>query len=147
MPSARAIRKALGRLVRNGADPYWVGEDGHILLDLRCVQDRAERDFKGKPDAQALALIEILRELIESKIAKKQVRRLLEILFDFDRDYPESTAKKRRTVAGEQFRDGKKQVTQGTVRQYHEPRALDRLAELLVEYERQARGEGKGIKG
>ncbi|MFL5897453.1 MAG: hypothetical protein ACJ76D_03185 [Solirubrobacterales bacterium] len=139
IPSPKAIRKALGRLVRNGADPYWVGEDGYVLLGLRCVEDRVDKDFKGKPEASALALIEILRERVE-EIEKKPTRKLLWIIFDFDRDYPDSTAKVRRTVAGERFREGKKPVTHGTVRQYHEPRALDRLSELLVDYERRARG-------
>lgn len=145
MPTEKAIRKALGRLVRNGADPYWVNEDAFVLLELRCVKERAKKDFSGDEYPEAAALIAILQELIETKIERHQVRKLLLILFDFDRDYPESTAKTRRTVAGEQFRDGKKQVTRGTVRQYHEPRALDRLSELLVAAERSARAEDKDV--
>ena len=145
MPTEKAIRKALGRLVRNGADPYWVNEDAFVLLELQCVKGRAESDFSGEEYPEAAALIAILQELIETKIKRHQVRKLLLILFDFERDYPESTAKTRRTVAGEQFREGKKQVTRGTVRQYHEPRALDRLAELLVAAERSARAEDKDV--
>ena len=144
MPSEKAIRKALGRLVKNGADPYWVNEDAFILLELRCVKGRAEQDFQGEQYPEATALITILRELVE-KIERHQIRKLLWILFDFDRDHPESTAKIRRTIAGEQFRDGKKQVTRGTVRQYHEPRALDRLCELLIALERSVRAEDKDV--
>jgi hypothetical protein len=131
-PRWEPIRAALGRLCRNGVERYWVRDEGGPLLELQCVKDRARKagSAAGRPEA----LVEILREIV-SGIRDTQHGKILWIVLALDGTYLGDTATSRRAIAGETFRDGRRQVTPGTIRQYHEPRALDRLAALLLAYE------------
>jgi hypothetical protein len=124
------VRARLGRLCIHGVEPYWVREEGGILLDLECVQKQmAEPD--GDEDARAVALIELLRDIV-GRIRKTQHGLVLWIVLALDDEYLGLKAEERQAIAGREFRDGRKKVTWGTIRQYHLPRALDRLTHLLL---------------
>jgi len=136
-PSDKTVAKALSRLCRYGVEIFWVREEAGVLFDLSCVNERAINDFKGDDDACSLALIEILRERVKL-IENTQHGKILSIVLAFDEKYRGMTAKERCTIAGELFRDGKRQVTYGTIRQHHLPKALMRLATLLLALEQES---------
>ena len=136
-PSAKTIAKALARLSQKGLELFWVREEARVLFRLECVRRRAE-EFDGQEDALSLALIAILRELVET-IKETQHGKILWTVLDFDGDNRETSAKHRRTIAGQQFRDGAHPVTYGTIRKHHEPKAHQRLAALLLGVEAKTR--------
>lgn len=133
-PSLKAVDRAVARLARNGLELFWVRDEAGVLFDLECVRKRAEKDFNGEDDALSLALIEVLREQVEA-LEPAQYRKILAIMLDFDGANKETSAMHRRTIAGEVFRDGSQPVTWGTIRQYHEPRARQKLARMLLALE------------
>jgi len=133
-PSEKAVVKALARLAQKSLELFWVRDEARELFRLTCVRERAEKDFKGKEDALPLALIAVLRDLVES-FEPIQYRKLLWIVYDFDGDHPETTAQHRRTIAGTMFRDGKRPVGAGAIRKYHEPKAREKLAKQLLALE------------
>lgn len=90
------------------------------------VKRRVE-EGESPEDALRAALLEVLEELGQS-----QYRNLLEIVLGLDPKTADMTAAEKRALAGKEFRGGKKPVTAGTIRQHHEPRALEELAEKLV---------------
>jgi hypothetical protein len=137
-PTEAEIRGELGVLCTNGLIPYWIKDRAPMLLRLACVRNLAgETNADPSDDDLAQGLIELLGGLVE-KIASSQHRILLTIVLALDPDYKDTTAKERRTAAGELFRGGSRQVTWGTIRQHHEPRALDQLAALLYGEEQRA---------
>ncbi len=78
---------------------------------------------------------EALRAVLEDAIAslgQSQYRSLLTIVLGLDPEHERMTAGEKRRVAGQEFRRGERTVSAGTIRQYHEPKALDELAATLV---------------
>jgi hypothetical protein len=62
----------------------------------------------------------------------QQHRDLLRFVLGLDPTTRDLSAMERRRIAGERFRGGTKPVSAGTIRTYHEPRALDELAAILI---------------
>jgi hypothetical protein len=58
-------------------------------------------------------------------------------VLNLDGAYPGTSVEERRRIAGESFRGGEEPVKASTIRQHHEKRALDRLTEMLLAYERE----------
>jgi hypothetical protein len=132
-----AIRGALGQLCTRGVAPWWIREKAELLLRLPCVTARARGRAHADGEADEVeALVEILRELIES-IENQPHKRILQIVLDLDRRYSKLTAGERREVAGREFRDHP--VKAETIRQVHEKAALDRLAIMLTAFDRKFR--------
>jgi hypothetical protein len=132
-----ALRAELGKLVKRGAEPYWILDVAPRLLDLQIVRDQAGHAYDRDEDAKARALVEVLNQTLPL-IGRRSDRVMLGIVLGLDSsDLLDLSARERRQLAGERFRGGRHAVTWGTIRQYHEPRALDRLAELVVARERE----------
>lgn len=125
------IRDALRRLAAHGAKPYWLNEVGQPLLRLRQVRHRAAE--MGSDVAPEKAAVEVLRDA--AKELPRSQRTIVMIVLGLDEQYLGMTAKDRRQLAGERFREGTRPVSWGTIRQYHEPKAMDRLASTLLESE------------
>lgn len=121
------VRIALSRLVTHGADAAWLPE-AQPLLGLPLVRmkigERTDRDAGS-------ALREALQEAV-ARLGESQYQGLLSIVLGLDPSSAELSATERRALAGQQFRGGRKPVRPGTIRQYHEPRALDQLTEILL---------------
>jgi hypothetical protein len=128
---ALRIREALGRLCTRGVVSWWVRDTAEILLALRCVSDRAS--VNGHDDVEAL--VGILRELV-GRIRHQSHGKILWIVLGLEDDYLQLRAGERRALAGRAFRDGMAPVRADTIRLHHEPAALDRLTEMLLQYER-----------
>jgi hypothetical protein len=146
LPSEEKVDKAIQRICRHGVGLRWVKETGGILLELRCVQQKAEVDFKGDKSAVALALIATLREQVE-RMGDTQYANILRIVLALEDDYLGLSATERRTKAGEEFRDGERPVKASTIRTLHEPVAREQLAKLLLNLEAGAwetQGDGDG---
>lgn len=127
MPSEKEVRQALAKLVVHGVDAVW-SPDVQPLLHLPSVQARVAA--LGEPSA-AEALREVLQEAV-ADLGQSQYRSLLTIVLGLIPEYEELSAGDKRALAGRQFRGGRKPVSAGTIRQHHEPRALDQLASLLI---------------
>jgi len=129
-------REALGSLCTRGIEPWWVREQ-EALLGLSCVAARAA-PHADDADIRAEALVEILRELV-GRIRHVSHGKILWIVLGLEEQYLRmSSAEERRRCAGEAFRGGERPVSAGTIRQHHEKRALDRLTEMLLDYEHTA---------
>jgi hypothetical protein len=137
--TAQDIRDALARLVTHGLDdPYNVGDNGGVLLDLAIVQGRVQ----APPDvtevqrfeAYTKALTSVLAEVVDDKEFPGKSRRLLKALLPLDPDLLGAKLTDRRIAAAKNLTPGK-QVTPGTIRTYYEPKALQRLARVLVREE------------
>lgn len=149
-PDPRAVptRSALGRLCTRGLLRYWIRSRAGPLLDLGSVGDRARELLQspGSPidlndsDGRPEALIEILRELVggmrRSQLQKEEGK-LLWIVLGLDPRFAGRSARVRREAAGREFRGGEATVGAGTIRQLHEPRALDALTIRVLAYEDQ----------
>ncbi|HKG04619.1 MAG TPA: hypothetical protein VKB03_15710 [Conexibacter sp.] len=145
-PRVVQVRRALGRLCTRGLLRYWIRSRAGPLLDLRCVQERATKllNSPGSPidlndsDGGPEALIEILREQVggmrRSQVEKEEGK-LLWIVLGLDPRFADKSAWVRREAAGREFRGGEATVLAGTIRQLHEPRALDALTSRLLTYE------------
>lgn len=106
-------------------------DDCRELLALRCVQERAERGARATPEELFEALAAYLEHAV-GKLDKFQHRRLLTIVLAIDESYRGTTAKHRRTKAGELFRGADSEpVTAGNIRQHHEPKAIAALADIM----------------
>jgi len=92
--------------------------------------------------AKAAPVIEVLRAAIE-RIGSKQSRIVLTIVLGLDPEFPleGTTLTERREAAGRLFRGGSKPVKWGTIRNYHEPRALGLLTIAIADMEKQAGGD------
>jgi hypothetical protein len=141
-PDADALRKALADLVTEGLVPYNVGENGGALLQLAIVQGR-RRSLDGtaneaaRDEADTEALTSVLSEAVEHPTIRGKVRRLLQDVLPLKEELLGKPIKERRTEAGKNIKTGKKIIKPGTIRTYHEPKALDKLvvALLLMEQE------------
>jgi len=121
------VRRALSSLVTRGAESIWTPEV-HPLLELPAVRTRIA---KIGEDRAAEALLEVLSKAID-ELEGSQYRVLLTIVLEIDPEYRGLSAGERRSIAGRRFRGGARPVSAGTIRQHHEPRALDLLTEELV---------------
>lgn len=148
-PSVAEVRKDLSRSVLYGiTDSAWVKEfAGARLFRLPSVIARVDDDAPTE-DQLAAAFTATVREAV-AHVGSPQYRILLTIVLAVDEDYlsgreqlvdlPAGTKingdmplKQRRELAGKLFREGKRPVTWGAIRSYHEPRALDLLAAVLT---------------
>jgi hypothetical protein len=132
-PRDLEVRQALGHLCTGSLVPWWVRDKADVLLRLRCVSDRAAVGDGRLDEVEVLA--EILRELV-GRIRYQSHGEILWTVLDLDRAHPGTSVEERRRIAGESFRDGEKPVKASTIRQHHEKRALDRLTEMLLAYEK-----------
>jgi hypothetical protein len=124
------VRRALATLVRTGPSGFW-GVEARALFELPAVLNRVI----DVSDAEAP---HVVREVVEAgieRVPSHDYRDLLTVVLGFDPAADGVSARQRRQLAGRQFRKGGRPVAEGTVRQYHEPRALDLLAEALVSLE------------
>lgn len=120
------IRKGLTKFVSDGPAALWTS-DLAPLLALTPVAPRAG-------DAETLeALYELLRAGTE-RVSSGQYRALLGIVLGVEPEYRDLPLSERRAIAAAEFRGGRSPVKPGTIRQHHEPRALDALARVLSAY-------------
>ncbi len=127
LPSEKAVRGALARLITHGVESIWL-PDIQPLFELPAV--KAKLSELGEDHAA-----EALRAVLEGAIGdmgQSQYRSLLTIVLGLDPQYEDLQAGAKREIAGQKFRGGARPVSAGTIRQHHEPRALDELARLLV---------------
>lgn len=143
-PSKDRLRKNLGDLVTDGLLTYHVADVGGDLLELRIVIDRVELRKGASEDehdaAYTKALTEVLAEAVEKPTIRGKHRRLLKYVLPLKEEYLGKDVKKRRAAAAKAIK-GKKNVKPGTVRTYHEPRALESLAAVLVVMEAEFCGQ------
>ncbi len=133
------VREALGRLVKRGVSAAWQ-PSMRPLLALPAVR----RELGRAADADAP---EILRKVLVDAlggIADPSYRRLLTIVLGLDETYDELSVADRRELAGRVFRGGERRVGIGTIRQHHEPRALDELATVLLQGDGGSTGRSGG---
>lgn len=127
IPDREAIRKGLGRLAAHGVTSVWLPET-QALVELPAVQ--AKLRLIGADHTEA-ALTAVLREAVAG-LGHSQYRQLLTIVLALDERYVGLTARQRREIAGRKFRGGERPVSWGTIRQHHEPKALDQLTSVLL---------------
>lgn len=123
-----AVRNALTRISRRGAEIYWILETADILLDLPIVRQRVS-DPKASDEELAAAVIDVINEKVAQ--LRGPHRQILTVCLALDPEFQGLSAEKRQTIAGQRFRGGKRPVTWGTMRRIHLPRAILRLATLL----------------
>jgi hypothetical protein len=142
-----ALRKDLARLVENGIAQYWLIQVGYPrLFRLNCVKREATESQGGDVNGTlADALVTVLKEAI-SRLGSEQNQIILTIVMGLDPRYPidETSLEERRTAAGQLFRRGSRPVKFGTIRKYHERKALDQLTEVIISME-QATGEASEL--
>lgn len=145
MPTERAIEKALGRLATNALVTWWILDSGRILLGLDCVRAYLPADPTDEK-AYAIALRKYLEDATE-RVESRQYRIILEVVLGLGDDrwkakeWRKRKAKVRREEAGRRFRGSDGIVRPETIRQHHEPRAIQALAAIMWSDERDARGE------
>jgi hypothetical protein len=145
IPSQKAIAKALGRLCTNALLTWWILEKGRLLMGLDCVRAHLSPNASDEKD-YARALRKYLETAVE-RVESRQHRIILEIVLGLGdekwkaKDWRKKKAKARRTEAGHKFRPNEGNVTFGTIRQHHEPRALQALAVIVLQDEQDARHE------
>jgi hypothetical protein len=88
-------------------------------------------------DVRVKALVDVLSQGVQQLGSRSSAILLSTVLGLDDPTLLDLTASQRRGLAGKRFRNGRRVVTAGTIRQYHEPRALDKLASLLAAHETQ----------
>jgi hypothetical protein len=136
---ADTIRRALAGLLTDGLLPWNVLENGGRLLDLEMVRSRVDLDEDASEaehaEAYARALVSVLSEAVTSDEVGGKSRRLLNDVLPLNAEYLGAPVKERRTAAGAHLKPGKKAISPGTIRTYYEPKALDKLAEVLVQME------------
>ncbi len=145
IPSQKAIERALGRLCTNALLTWWILETGGVLLGLDCVHAQLAANSDNEKDyARAL------RKYLETAVARVESRRhriILEVVLGLGdekwktKEWRKQKAKTRRAEAGRRFRPSEGTVKQGTIRQHHEPRAIQALSIIVLEDERLARAE------
>jgi hypothetical protein len=144
-PQRSAIRQNLADLSADGLVPYNVIEKGGELLRLRLVTDRLDIPLGADEDerdaAHARALTDTLSEAVSSIDMRRSYRRVLNCVLPLNAEYVKASVQERRSAAGKAIKDGTKLVKPGTIRTYHEPKALDALADILVSMEAERRGE------
>jgi hypothetical protein len=149
IPKQETIEKVLGHLCTYALRKYWVVEQGRLLMGLDCVRAHlgAESGANASEEDLGAALVSYLEDAVE-KIDSRQHRIILEVVLGLGADtwkadnWRDQTATRRRAEAGRSFRGaGARPVTYGTIRQHHEPRAINDLADIIWQDERLARGE------
>src|SRR5215218_6284702 len=135
LPSEKEVREALAKLIVLGPDAVWSPEV-QPLLQLPAVQEKADELGADRP---AQALKSVLQAAVDD-LGESQYRVLLTIVLGLEPQYEFLSAGEKRAVAGERFRGGARKVGAGTIRQHHEPRALDELATRLMAPRVGARG-------
>ncbi|HEX4116586.1 MAG TPA: hypothetical protein VHY18_12015 [Solirubrobacteraceae bacterium] len=109
------------------------------MLRLGVVQDRL-KDLDGNANedqrfrAYAKALRSVLTEVIEHDDVSGKSRRLLYDVLPLNEAFRSMKIKERRVEASKHVKPGKK-VKPGTVRTYHEPRALEKFAKVILQVE------------
>lgn len=145
-PKLADIRKRLGELVTAGMVPEQVADVGEELLELEIVSSQVNLSSNATEEeedlAYAAALTLLLREAVEP-LRPKKYRRLLKCVLPLKKELLGKSIDERREAAAKAFnkKDGKGGVKPGTIRTYHEPRALDKLAQMLTKMEAEFRGE------
>lgn len=129
-PSAEAIHQALKRLCTKGVQRYWIKDYCSELLMLRGVEQRLQSPNPTR-DESVDALVRYLSDLVE-RTGRDEYRVVLRIVLALDKEFLETTATDRRKAAGERFRDGSAPVQAGTIRQYHEVKAIEKLHALIL---------------
>lgn len=125
--SKEEVKKALGSLVRFGVEGLWT-ERAAPLLDLRTVT----RGTAGLSHKEALQRVRENLEAAIQEVPSPQHQDLLRIVLGLDVETASMSAAERRAEAGRRFREGKRPVQGDTIRQYHEPQALEQLAAVLL---------------
>jgi len=138
-PRAAPVRRALGRLCTRGLRLHWIRKRAGPLLELGCVLDRAAslpltRHSLVDGDRRPEALVDVLREVV-GHMRGSEEGEVLWIVLGLDPRFEGASAILRREAAGREFRGGEDPVRGGTIRQLHEPRALDLLTERLLAFE------------
>lgn len=126
-PSEQEVRAGLAALVRLGRAALW-GSEAHALFEIPAVRRR----INGPSDAEAPQVLEQALEAGIDRVRSKQYRHLLMIVLGLDPEARDLPARERRKLAGQKFRGHTKPVSPGTIRTYHEPRALDDLTTILL---------------
>jgi hypothetical protein len=138
---AELLRHNLTDIVTEGLQPYHVAEKGLDLLRLQIVRSRVElppkADEDQRDDAFTKALTLVLAQAVEKMEAHRKSRKVLKFVLPLKEEFLGTPIKERRAAAAKEIKDGKKTVKPGTIRTYYEPRALERLANVLVEMEAQ----------
>lgn len=149
-PQRDAIRKNLSELIAEGLIPFNVVEKGGDLLRLTLVKDRLEVDPEADEDeldaAYCEALTAVLQDAVRNHGMRRLYRRVLTCVLPLSDRYAKASVEERRSAAGKAIKDGTKIVKPGTIRTYHEPRALDALADQLVALEAERRGESAPVE-
>jgi hypothetical protein len=133
------LRGALARIVTSGPDEAASQPELQALIDLPAVRQRVEAEGES---ATADAIVDVLAEAVEG-VSTPAYRRLLTIVLGLGAPYRRLSPLERRTVAGKEFRGGTRPVKPNTVRQFHEPRALDELAAIIADGTR-PKPQGRG---
>jgi hypothetical protein len=126
-PSEQQVRAGLKALVRGGVPALW-GRQARPLFDLPAARRRLIDP--SHPEAP-----NVVREIVEAGIERmpsQEYRDLLMVVLGLAPVAEDLSAHERRELAGTSFRGGTSPVAAGTIRQYHEPRALDLLATTLL---------------
>ena len=129
-PSEQEVRTGLAALVRVGSAALWSTET-QALFEIPVVRRR----IVGPADAEAPQIVQEALEVGIERMRSQQYRRLLTVVLGLDSATRDLSARERRQIAGQQFRGRTKPVAAGTIRTYHEPRALDALATVLLALE------------
>jgi hypothetical protein len=150
--SIEAIRETLRKLVTDGLLPFNVGENGGRLLELGLVQAArakldAEADEASRYEADTKALRSVLEAAVEHEEVSGKYRRLLRAVLPLKPELVGKSVKERRTIAGKDIKPDKKPVMAGTIRNYYEPKALDKLAHVLWAMELEFRVEATSTHG
>jgi hypothetical protein len=138
-PTFEKLRPNFAELVTQGLQPYHVAEVCGELLQLGLVTSRLDLAEDATEDeretANAHALTAVLAEAVEHPKIRRKARRVLKHVLPLIEEYLGTSIKERRTAASKAIKDGKKSVKPGTIRTYYEPKALDKLTEVLIEME------------
>lgn len=142
------IRDALARLVTEGlGNPYNVGDNGGVLLRLAIVKSHLKASSSAteveRYEDYTAALTSVLAEAVEDKEMPGKSRRVLKSILPLEPDLLKATLKQRRIEAGKNIMPHER-VKPGTIRTYHEPKALGRLAEVLLRQELDFRKQADG---
>lgn len=144
VPDQGAIRDVLGQL---SAMPrgWWIVDNGQLLMGLDCTQ-RCVRPKPTSEEDYADAVRSYL-DIAVGKVASRQHRVILEVVLGLgdekwrSQEWRSKSLGKRREEAGRLFRGAEGGVKGGTIRQIHEPRAIEELAAIVWHDEKVARGE------
>ena len=133
------VFSGLKGLCTRGVRLYWIYDAAPVLLTLEVVQQAAAA-LEGR-DKAPRALVALLRELV-ADFREEPQGMVLWIVLGLEDPYEdrqggvhrplEMSAYNRRKLAAEEFRVDGKALGVGTIRTYHEERALRRLASLVL---------------